>query len=508
MLNHSIRKFPVALLAIGLLLAFVAASANAAPSRTTEHAHGVDTATATLNATIVAEGHKTDYLFSWGTTPNQAEWTGESPIEVTESASPVKVSFQAKGLDAATTHYFAIATHDYVTEEIKSGETLSFTTQPFHPTNFVVGSGQTSSINATNKVEFHLQVGGGGGPLKITCLNEQLDAVGSSSTGVDSVSLTPKLKQCSSQAGFVEMLANSCTYVYKVDNTTAPFSGPFSISCPEGKKIEFKNSLCTIKLDSQTPGSSLSYTNESPGKSAFVKATGTVSNVAWTSTGVLCELDGSPASGNDGVIAISGPMGGRTGSEGRDLFVSDGKSEDGLVTSGGNFTAVAYPATVSGASVSGADLEIPSKLSITCATVTFSGILSAATNPLGLSSSYQPGGTCSSSFGNVTVKTNTCGPSLNLGGGTAIACTKEGDSLEVVASGVGITVKFLPSTGSALTYENLGSKNAATVRAKGSATGLKWTCAPTFTCGLGGLAPSGENGVMVVDATLKGNYSP
>jgi hypothetical protein len=74
-----------------------------------------------------------------------------------------------------------------------------------------------------------------------------------------------------------------------------------------------------------------------------------------------------------------------------------------------------------------------------------------------------------------------------------------GKEIEVKSDNTGVTMSFpeqTPTVGKGgVTYTNLPNHSGGeSIEVNARVTGLTWTCAPAFTCGLGGLASEGNDG--------------
>jgi hypothetical protein len=303
-LKRLTRTLPFAAIAVGILSAFFASSAIAS-SRTTEKATEVDATVANLNGAISAEGHKTDYDFSYGTSSDPSTWAHYTAVKTTESKTAIQVHGRIKGLEPGTTYYFGLVTHDYATGEYKAGSTLSFTTlSSSHPTQFlatdypVTISGLGKQEEVLRAANIHIRCGA-------TLYYSSLSAAASTLT------VAPEFSSCSSEMGATSVKFNSCRYKFNVDDV-APyefgdeqqnFLGSAAISCTkEGDAIEFVNNYCTFKVAAQAPSSWLvGYENQGPPSSPTLWGNGWTNNLKWTSgAGTLanwCGLAEIPASG-------------------------------------------------------------------------------------------------------------------------------------------------------------------------------------------------------------------
>jgi hypothetical protein len=172
-----------------------------------------------------------------------------------------------------------------------------------------------------------------------------------------------------------------------------------------------------------------------------------------------------------------------------------------------SFSATYYPAKLSGSSAAANEFEIPSSnFWANCKNVFYAGALSGSASTVTLNPSYGGSGNCPSSMAEKsTVNANSCAIQITAAGGASISCAKGGDAIEI-AYGCIIKISAQTVAGSPLSYESLGAGNTATVRAKGSLTGLSYTSSPAFACGLAGIPSSGSNAVMNIDTTLSGTY--
>lgn len=111
---------------------------------------------------------------------------------------------------------------------------------------------------------------------------------------------------------------------------------------------------------------------------------------------------------------------------------------------------------------------------------------------------------CPSSIGNLTVDTNECGPTS-----TGATTSQDGGQVDaviwmscpagkniVVTSSTGVTITIPPQTPTegGATFVNLPNHpGGAAIEAKGTFTGITYTCAPAFTCALAGISTHGNN---------------
>ena len=504
MLSRSIRKLPVAILAIGLMFALTASAASAAPSRTTEKAKAIDNTFATLNGTINVEGHKTDYQFVYSTSPEWINWYG-TPIQTTESASPLKVSAKINGLELGTKYYFVIVTHDYATGEFKTGETLSFTTLNFYHTTQFMTPSTPQMVAGNNSVARELELKGAKGEtlLYIECETVELWQIlqQQNSTALSlNVEFNESKNTCKASGGTATVLKHSCRFVFNLANSGPPHTGNFGIACTvENDFIEFKTNLgCTVKVGAQTPSAgSLSYENQADGT---VRTSGSATNVKWTAEGSLCKLAGIEPSGETGVMAIDA----KVEAEKSELFVSGSESDVGVFTGGGKIEAALYPAKIYGSNSAANQFEAAGvNFKVSCGTANLTGPLPAGASSLTMTPELT---SCKVTGGTVTVKPNSCQYVLNVAGGLSIACSKEGDAIEFNTN-LGCNLKVGPQTpGGSLSYTNQGAGVRRTVRAQGSATGIKWTSSGAL-CTLGGIGSSGEDGKIAIDSSLGGIYT-
>ena len=309
MSSKSIRKLPIAILAIGLLFAINANSALAAPSVKTEIAVEVTDVSATLNATLTPEGHRFDYVFAWGLTSVKEEMT-VGPHKFTDSASPVAVSHRITGLTPNTKYYFLIAAKDLVTNEILYGDVLSFTTQR--------AAGGGMRFFAAN---YPATIGGSFGQETVFSLNSGNFWVncttrtfgGELSAASNSLTLLPKFERCSAPGGTVTVTMNSCRYLIDIDQNFGVYSGSFAISCSnEGDAIEIDHSAgITIRIPAQSipSTSAVNYQNTGPLSNRSISVGGWASNLKWTCEGFFCYY----APGLSGENGVVGPYGGPYG---------------------------------------------------------------------------------------------------------------------------------------------------------------------------------------------------
>ncbi|HWO15655.1 MAG TPA: hypothetical protein VNM89_02970 [Solirubrobacterales bacterium] len=304
LLPRSIQKTPVAIFAIGLLFALAPSSALAAPTATTETATEVAATTATLNATISAEGHRTDYLFGYGTSPDISEMTSATPKETTSSGSPVVVSARLSGLGLGTTYYFAIATHDLVTDKYIVGEVRSFATLSADNGMQFMAAEYPATIGGSLGLERVFEAGGG--LFTVDCRTRNLS--GSFPEASASLTLTPELKSCGGSFGVITVKMNSCHYVFDVNRNYGVYAGGFAVSCDkEGDTIDYASSVgCTVKVPAQSipRTSGIQYQNTGPLNARVISAQGWAWNLRWTTGGTrICQLGGLSASGEDGSMA-------------------------------------------------------------------------------------------------------------------------------------------------------------------------------------------------------------
>ncbi len=119
-----------------------AGSSLARPSINSASSSNIGDSTATLNATVTANGASTTVHFEYGTTPAFGNSTGTQNVPSTGSLVPVSVDLN--GLQAGTTYYFqAVATNS---QGPTTGTTFSFTTSSPLP---VVTTTPASFVGAT-----------------------------------------------------------------------------------------------------------------------------------------------------------------------------------------------------------------------------------------------------------------------------------------------------------------------------------------------------------------------
>lgn len=121
-------------------------------------------------------------------------------------------------------------------------------------------------------------------------------------------------------------------------------------------------------------------------------------------------------------------------------------------------------------------------------------------------------GGCTFGGSAATVKANSCSYEFtakeNSGdkADVRVACTKEGDVVEIATSVCTLTVPAQSLTGSEFTAEDQGEGYDATVHANSAATGMKYSNKKDKPgCAL--LNPNGTNGTFTADVTLSGTYA-
>ena len=308
MFSRSIRRLPAALIAIGLLFSLSASSALAT-SRTTQQATEVDNTSANLHATINAEGHKTTYNFGYGTSPNWEDWPSMTPIETTEASTSIEVDAKITELTSNTTYYFAIATRDHVTNELKVGNVVSFKTLNIaaHGMQFMAPQYPLNINGSLGKARvFEVE---GGKYLKVDCNVRNLS--GSLSAGSNSLSLLPELKSCKAEEPMganlnVTVRMNSCRYVYDVRDNFGSYTGSFAVACSkEGDTIEYDvEGYCDFQVPAQSVlgTSSVSYFNTGPLSARYLELFGWAWGLKYTTSPefICTTLGGIPKSGETG----------------------------------------------------------------------------------------------------------------------------------------------------------------------------------------------------------------
>lgn len=307
----SIRKLPIAILALGLLFAVNASPAFAAPTVKTLVATEVAGTSATLNGTVTAESsHFTRYAFGYGTSSDWKEFTGDTPVETTQSSSPIEVGAHITGLTPETTYYYVIGAFDTVTNQYVNGEVGSFKTTANNGLRFRAveyPATVSGSLGQDEKVFTAAE-----GKLSIKCTTRNLS--GSLSEASTSLTFLPELTSCtSSLLGEVTVKMNSCRYQFTVNKSLflGVATGDAFVTCgTEGDKIEYVNgSGCAIRLAAQADplSSFLTHTNTGPASARTISTTGATQKLKWSFNFPICaKLLELPASGEDGEIIFEG----------------------------------------------------------------------------------------------------------------------------------------------------------------------------------------------------------
>ncbi len=152
-----------------------------------------------------------------------------------------------------------------------------------------------------------------------------------------------------------------------------------------------------------------------------------------------------------------------------------------------------------------------SGLKVQCTTAKFAGTMVNGSTAVVADSEYTGGinqtphsAACTTSIGTLTIDTNECGPTS-----TGATTGKDGGQVDaviwmscpagkniVVTSSLGLNITLPPQTPTegGATFVNLPNHpGGAAIEAKGTFTGITYTCAPAFTCGLAGIPSHSDN---------------
>ncbi len=126
----------------------------------------------------------------------------------------------------------------------------------------------------------------------ITCTGGEFTGTASESTQ-SSLTVHPVYTGCESSLGGnpSTVTTEGCNYIFQSE-VPAGGHAKIEIECEAGKFITIDNSLCTIKIGSQTVGQGVTYTSINSKKEVTVNATATKIKIA-EKTGSLCFLVGA-----------------------------------------------------------------------------------------------------------------------------------------------------------------------------------------------------------------------
>jgi hypothetical protein len=101
----------------------------------------------------------------------------------------------------------------------------------------------------------------------------------------------------------VKVNMEGCEYRFNTPSGSGPFTGTVDVICPEGKKINFTASGCTVEVGSQTL-SSVSYTNLATSPKS-VRVTSNVTKITYTGSALCPGATGTHSNGTYSGSAIS-----------------------------------------------------------------------------------------------------------------------------------------------------------------------------------------------------------
>jgi len=294
-----------------------------------------------------------------------------------------------------------------------------------------------------------------------------------------------------------ELKSNGCQLTFR------PTTSTIDLGTPGCGPITFGSASCGVITIQPKTDLKAKYTNVGSGATSKVKV-----GIEATGLSYSIGVEGSCGTGNDGELTGELTLSAYSLSlqENEGLYAYYPGLPVEVSASYEVFNAENYPATVSGSDSAAVDFEFVSgktAFQVKCPTVSRSGSLSSASSSLVLAPTFSGPPYCESEIGPTEVLTNGCKHALYRTGGLGISCSSESAKIEFKSQTTSCAIRVAPQTASgSISYSNEGTPSA--IHAKGAATGFKWTS--NFICQIGGIAASGENGVINVDTVLKGVY--
>ncbi len=307
---QSVRKMTIAAAFAASLLAIFAGSAAAAPLEAkTENPTEITQVSARLHGTVAGHsGDKVAYAFQYGTAA-EPNFEGEHITEVTviEALGTSHLSAKLTGLANNMPHHVRLIAVDLTNGEEAAGSDVKFTTLKYgagNTRNGVFLTGNPAHFEA-EKLGTAIEVEPESGFLilragvDVTCGKTYLNARTASTA---SLKLNAYFEECTWDSAAATVKMNSCYYVLNVTTPGPSFGGSFGLGCEKaGDAMEVSISGCTVKVEAQTPGGSLSYANFGSGSSRYVVSVGSASEVHYTKIGGIgCLFAGNGKNGSFG----------------------------------------------------------------------------------------------------------------------------------------------------------------------------------------------------------------
>ncbi|HEY5942032.1 MAG TPA: hypothetical protein VIT89_04135 [Solirubrobacterales bacterium] len=448
---------------------------DAHPIVTTKSATGHVPEGSVLQGVVNPNNLDTTYSFEYGTTTAYGSKVPTTPKAVGAGTEDVAVSAAVLSLQPATTYHFRLVATN--AEGSSFGADQTFTTVRADVPSRIEAEKYSLTVNAEQGVPHVFSLASG----NVKCATAAFAVVNSGA--VNAIAATPSFSGCKAFNLNATASPNSCQYAFKVQNADTPYVGTFEIACGKvGDAIKFVPTGIDCQVTIPAQSLSVNYENLGFGSPRSISASISTSMLKYTETGSECASAGVHT---DGSLAGSTTFKGASGGSSVGLFMA-GVQSQGLRVAGSEsaepanqprFEAEAYPAILGGEQAAAHTVMVTSG-TIKCGAFGLAGSSSAASGAVSLSPSY----TGCKAFGfNATVNTNSCQYAFkvqNAGppyiGTLDIACSKEGDAIKVVPTGISCQVSIPPQSVS-VSYENVGVGPTGVVQASISTSALAYT---------------------------------
>lgn len=303
----------------------------------------------------------------------------------------------------------------------------------------------------------------------LTCTGASFE--GSAAGAVTAIAVAPAYSGCQlNSIPQVKVNRNSCNQTFTNAAEAAPYAGTAGIECSKaGDAIEVivTGSNCVIKFGAQSSLSSVAYQNEGSNRGRTIKATVSLSGLAYTATGSECPATGTYS---DGTLSATYQLGGVHNG----VYLATEQVLDPA-----QFEAEGSPTWINGNSETNTSIGVTTG-TISCSNVTMTGS-SVATPSAQLTVQPQLSG-CKLFGVSFAFTTTGCQWNLNVAsaefpiaaGSLGISCSA-GKVLSAKITGMNCEIQIPGQTLNGLAYENTGSGSTRSIKARPTMTGLAYT---------------------------------
>jgi hypothetical protein len=438
---------------------------DAHPIVTTKSATGHAPEGSVLQGAVNPNNLDTTYSFEYGTTTAYGGTVPTTPKSAGAGTAAVDVSAAVSSLQPATTYHFRLVATN--AEGSSFGADQTFATVRADVPSRMEAEKYSVSVSAEQGAPLSFSLASG----VVKCAVVALSVVNPGP--VNAFSATPAYSGCKAFNASATATPNSCQYGFTVQNANAPYMGTFEISCgKEGDGIKFAPTGIDCQVSIPAQSLAASFENQGTGNSRTISASISTATLKYTEAGSQCAAAGVHTDGSlAGSIIFKGASGGSpvgmflAGVQSKGLRMAGSESAEPAAQP--RFEAGAYSAVLGGEQTATHTVMVTNG-TIKCVAAGFAGSSPAVSSEVSMTPSYSG---CKAFGSNANVSLSSCQYAFkvqNAGppyvGTLNIVCSKEGDAIKVVPTGVNCQVSIPPQSVS-VSYENAGSGPTGVVKA-------------------------------------------